>query len=174
MKSIEKRDRPASGEVAQQQSNSSSTTQSKKDKTALSNEDETFQRKHPRSALADSEDGLGVDSFNCKESEEQQNYVEEFASRNPSHNATIEYNPTHRYLELTGLEEVNKGEYDRNLSSHLSPENNLTSPTHLGSHTSHTTNPLSMAEQQLADTRLKLAITESERDELEFRLMQKD
>ena len=65
-------------------------------------------------------------------------------------------------LELIGLDEVNT---DNDLI--LSPASAAPS------HTSHdTASALSMAEQQLAELRLKLAMTESERDELEFRLMQ--
>ncbi len=72
-----------------------------------------------------------------------------------------------QHLELIGLEEVNKSANSRNNTL-----NALVSPANAPSHTSHTTNALSIAEQQLAETRLKLAMTESERDELEFQLMQ--
>ena len=76
---------------------------------------------------------------------------------------------SHRQLELVGLEEVNKSANSRN---NTLGNNALISPANAPSHTSHTTNALSVAEQQLAETRLKLAMTEAERDELEFQLMQ--
>jgi len=70
---------------------------------------------------------------------------------------------------LTGLEEVNKSV----LHKVGGGTNNLISPTNATSHASHTTmNALSIAEQSLVETRLKLAMTESERDELEFQLIQ--
>ena len=76
---------------------------------------------------------------------------------------------------LTGLEEVNKSRIlhsSNNLIVGGGP-NNLTSPTNATSHASHTTmNAMSVAEQSLVETRLKLAMTESERDELEFQLIQ--
>ena len=81
---------------------------------------------------------------------------------------------TNKSVELTGLEEVNKSVHSRNnivvgTGDHI----NLRSPANAPSHTSHTTtNALSIAEQQLAETKLKLALTESERDELEFQLIQ--
>ena len=81
---------------------------------------------------------------------------------------------TNKSVELTGLEEVNKSVHSRNnivLGTH--DHINLRSPANAPSHTSHTTtNALSIAEQQLAETKLKLALTESERDELEFQLIQ--
>ena len=81
----------------------------------------------------------------------------------------IETNQKHQVMELIGLEEVNKGVYSRNITR----GNDLFSPAHAPSHTSHTTDALSIAEQQLAETKLKLFMTEAERDELEFQLMQK-
>jgi hypothetical protein len=75
----------------------------------------------------------------------------------------------HRHLELIGLEGVDKSEYSRE-NHHVSDE--LTPPDHSSAHSSRATIALSMAAQQLAETRLKLALTESERDEFEFRLMQ--
>ena len=79
-------------------------------------------------------------------------------------------------VELTGLEEVNKSMHSMNNvmnhHDHLlrSPATNALSRE---SHNTITTNALSVAEQQLAETRLKLAMTESERDELEFQLIQR-
>ena len=75
---------------------------------------------------------------------------------------------------LTGLEEVNKNVlHSSNNMIVGGGTNNLISPTNATSHASHTTmNALSVAEQSLVETRLKLAMTESERDELEFQLIQ--
>ena len=76
---------------------------------------------------------------------------------------------------LTGIEEVNKSVLHRsnNMIVGGGTNNNLISPTNATSHASHTTmNALSVAEQSLVETRLKLAMTESERDELEFQLIQ--
>ena len=76
---------------------------------------------------------------------------------------------------LTGLEEVNKSvlHSSNNMIVGGGTNNNLISPTNATSHASHTTmNALSVAEQSLVETRLKLAMTESERDELEFQLIQ--
>lgn len=81
-------------------------------------------------------------------------------------------NEAHHRLELIGLEEVNTG--DIYISSRNNVDNDLISPSSEPSHTSQTASiALSIAEQQLANMRLKLAMTESERDELEFQLMQK-
>lgn len=74
----------------------------------------------------------------------------------------------HRHLELIGLEEVEKGACSMN--NHVG--NERIPPPHSSVQSSHATVALSMTTQQLAETRLKLALTESERDELEFRLMQ--
>jgi hypothetical protein len=55
---------------------------------------------------------------------------------------------------------------------------NMVSPLHEDANASQTaaskvtSEELSMAEQQLADMRLQLALTEAERDELEFELLQ--
>jgi len=75
---------------------------------------------------------------------------------------------------LTGLEEVSKNVlHSSNNMIVGGGTNNLISPTNATSHASHTTmNALSLAEQSLVETRLKLAMTESERDELEFQLIQ--
>jgi len=76
---------------------------------------------------------------------------------------------------LTGLEEVSKNvlHSNNNMIVGGGTTNNLISPTNATSHASHTTmNALSVAEQSLVETRLKLAMTESERDELEFQLIQ--
>jgi hypothetical protein len=91
-------------------------------------------------------------------------------SKNRWDGGNIEINRSlHRHLELIGLEEVDKSEYSRE-NDHDS--NELAPPAHSSPHSSHATTALSMASQQLAETKLKLALTESERDELEFRLMQ--
>ena len=76
---------------------------------------------------------------------------------------------------LTGLEEVNKSVLHNRSNNMIvgGGPNNLISPANATSHASHTTmNALSVAEQSLVETRLKLAMTESERDELEFQLIQ--
>ena len=85
-------------------------------------------------------------------------------------------NLSHRQLELIGLEQVhhnNNNGWNGNTISIVDTDH-LVSPTHgvAPSHASQATNVLSIAEQQLAETRLKLAMTESERDELEFQLIQ--
>ena len=64
---------------------------------------------------------------------------------------------SHQNLELIGLEEVNTEQHAQS-----------------SAHSSHATmDALSITAQQLSETRLKLALIESERDELEFQLMQK-
>jgi hypothetical protein len=91
-------------------------------------------------------------------------------SKNRWDGGNIEINRSlHRHLELIGLEEVDKSEYS--MGNHHDG-NELAPPAHSSAHSSHATIALSMASQQLAEARLKLAFTESERDELEFRLMQ--
>ena len=80
-------------------------------------------------------------------------------------------NTSHQRLELIGIEEVNRGENNRSMNIE---NNDIMTPPNARSHTSHTTTAaLSMAERQLAETRLKLHMTEAARDELEFQLMQK-
>ena len=75
----------------------------------------------------------------------------------------------HQYLELIGMEEVDRS----NLSSHDNHNNYVsTNNTNTMSHASQNTTALSIATQELAEMKLKLALTESERDELEFELMQ--
>lgn len=81
--------------------------------------------------------------------------IEELNSPNP-----------HRHLELIGLEELDKSAYGRN--NHVG--NEVGQHAHSSTHSSQQT--LSIAAHQLAKIRLKLALTESERDELEFKLMQ--
>lgn len=97
-------------------------------------------------------------------------------------------NQPHQQLELIGLEKVNNNSgLDENNNHNIdgivgsgngnsisSGVNLLMSPLNAPSHASQTTNALSIAEQQLAETKLKLAMTESERDELEFQLMQQN
>jgi hypothetical protein len=74
----------------------------------------------------------------------------------------------HYYLELIGMEEVDKSICSVNNKNNLDdiPMNNAMS------HASQNTNALSIATQELAEMKLKLALTESERDELEFELIQ--
>lgn len=74
-----------------------------------------------------------------------------------------------QHLELIGLEEVTRGACSMN--NHVGNEC-IVHPPHSSVQSSHATVALSIAAQQLAEARLKLALTESERDELEFRLMQ--
>jgi hypothetical protein len=84
-------------------------------------------------------------------------------------------NSSHRQLELIGLEQVH---HNNNNNGWNGNTINIVDTDHLVSHgvapsyASQATNILSIAEQQLAETRLKLAMTESERDELEFQLIQ--
>lgn len=88
------------------------------------------------------------------------------------------YSTQTRHLELIGMEEVDRSicsvNNKTNLSSHDNT-NNYNNPTNTNamSHASQNTNALSIATQELAEMKLKLALTESERDELEFELMQK-
>ncbi|KAL9190777.1 hypothetical protein ACHAXT_000483 [Thalassiosira profunda] len=70
---------------------------------------------------------------------------------------------TQQKLELIGLEEV-----DKSFSGNNPLGKDFASPNA----PSHASQALSVAEHQLAETKLKLAMTESERDELEFRLLQ--
>ena len=86
-------------------------------------------------------------------------------------------NSSHPQLELIGnLEEVKRNIQSRNNNTVMTHNDDILSPMNAHqSHTSHTTNAaLSIAEQQLTETKLKLAMTEMERDELEFQLMQND
>jgi hypothetical protein len=83
--------------------------------------------------------------------------------------STNQVHHQHQQLELIGLEEVDK-DVNKNkarCSEFLSPANELSQT----SHTDHTS-ALSIAEQRLAEVKLKLSMTEAERDELEFQLMQ--
>eukprot|EP00985_Skeletonema_marinoi_P006459 scaffold2798_cov87-Skeletonema_marinoi.AAC.2 len=87
------------------------------------------------------------------------------------------YNTTqshHHYLELIGMEEVDRSicsvNNKHNLSSH--DNNNVPANNNAMSHASQNTNALSIATQELAELKLKLALTESQKDELEFELMQ--
>lgn len=69
------------------------------------------------------------------------------------------------HLELIGLEEVNT-------NSQCENEHELHAQS--STHSSHATmDALSITTRQLSETKLKLALIESERDELEFQLMQK-
>ena len=77
----------------------------------------------------------------------------------------------HQHLQLIGLEEVTTNEYNRN---NCQCDNEHEQHAQSSAHSSHATmDALSITAQQLAETRLKLALTESERDEMEFQLMQK-
>jgi len=87
------------------------------------------------------------------------------------------YNATHshhHYLELIGMEEVDRSicsvNNKHNLSSH--DNNNVPANNNAMSHASQNTTALSIATQELAELKLKLALTESQKDELEFELMQ--
>ena len=120
----------------------------------------------------------GTTSIAAQEKHDNNLVNDENDETNQSHqnlelNSLEEGKETNKSVELTGLEEVNKSVHSRNnivLGTH--DHINLRSPANAPSHTSHTTtNALSIAEQQLAETKLKLALTESERDELEFELM---
>ena len=76
---------------------------------------------------------------------------------------------SHRHLELIGLDEVDRSVYNRNNQA----DNELEQHAQSSAHSTHSTMALSITAQQLSEMRLKLALTESERDELEFQLMQK-
>lgn len=98
---------------------------------------------------------------------------------NDSSNTTQTHHHHHHYLELTGMEEVDRSicsinnKNNRSSSSHHN--NNIPSTNNaIMSHNdaSQNTNALSIATQELAEMKLKLAFTEAERDELEFELMQ--
>lgn len=104
----------------------------------------------------------------CDERATQHYHPPQDISKNRWDGGNIEISESHRHLELLGLEEVDKSAYSRN--NHVG--NELIPPTHSSAHSSHATNSLSIAVQQLVETRLKLALTESERDELDFQLMQ--
>ena len=103
-----------------------------------------------------------------------------YLSNNDSDNDKI-YNATqpqhHQYLELIGMEEVDRSICSLNNKSNLSSHDNnyiisTNNNNNAMSHASQNTNALSIATQELAEMKLKLALTESERDELEFELMQ--
>lgn len=87
---------------------------------------------------------------------------------------TIDTNSDPRQLQLIGLEKVQINSSWNGDTINMVDTDHLISPAHGGvpSNASYATNSLSIAEQQLAETRLKLAMTESERDELEFQLIQ--
>mmetsp|Transcript_20977 Transcript_20977/g.44904 ORF Transcript_20977/g.44904 Transcript_20977/m.44904 type:complete len:192 (+) Transcript_20977:21-596(+) len=129
----------------------------------LAKQDHLFRRENPQSALEDIVD-VNPDSF-----KENPNPLDEVNHKNLWDDTKREPNQTHQHLELIGLEQV----VNKNVFRNKTLANNLSSPAKPLSHASHTTNALSMTEQQLAETRLKLAMTESERDELEFQLMQR-
>ena len=102
-------------------------------------------------------------------------------SNNDSNNDKSIYNATqpqhHQYLELIGMEEVDRSICSLNNKSNLSSHDNnciisTNNNNNAMSHASQNTNALSIATQELAEMKLKLALTESERDELEFELMQ--
>ncbi len=78
----------------------------------------------------------------------------------------------HHYLELIGMEEVDRSICSVNNKNNLSSHDNNIPTNNAMSHASQNTNALSIATQELAEMKLKLALTESERDELEFELMQ--
>ena len=150
-----------------------------------SNEKQTARIMKPQSALDDTYQvdktthQYGTTSIAAQEKHDNNLVNDENDETNQSHQ-NLELNSleggeeTNKSVELTGLEEVNKSVHSRNnivvgTGDHI----NLRSPANAPSHTSHTTtNALSIAEQQLAETKLKLALTESERDELEFQLIQ--
>ena len=150
-----------------------------------SNEKQTARIMKPQSALDDTYQvdktthQYGTTSIAAQEKHDNNLVNDENDETNQSHQ-NLELNSleggeeTNKSVELTGLEEVNKSVHSRNnivvgTGDHI----NLRSPANAPTHTSHTTtNALSIAEQQLAETRLRLAMTESERDELEFQLIQ--
>jgi len=79
---------------------------------------------------------------------------------------------SHQHLELIGLEEDTTSVYNRRNNSQGDNEHEQHAQS--SAHSSHATmDALSITAQQLSETRLKLALIESERDELEFQLMQK-
>ena len=81
----------------------------------------------------------------------------------------IQQNETPRY-DFIGLDEIDAGGFSHN-SNILSPlnEDGIASQTAASRAVSEA---LSTAEQQLAKMKQQLALTEAERDELEFQLMQ--
>eukprot|EP00984_Skeletonema_dohrnii_P020884 scaffold10292_cov119-Skeletonema_dohrnii-CCMP3373.AAC.5 len=96
---------------------------------------------------------------------------------NESDDSNFNYNATqshHHYLELIGMEEVDRSICSVNNKHNLSSHDNNNVPTNNNalSHASQNTNALSIATQELAELKLKLALTESQKDELEFELMQ--
>ncbi|KAL3765832.1 hypothetical protein ACHAW5_004149 [Stephanodiscus triporus] len=104
----------------------------------------------------------------CNERATQPYLPPQDISKNRWDGGNIEISESHRHLELIGLEEVDKSAYGRN--NHVG--NELFPPALSSAHSSHATTSLSIAVQQLVETKLKLALTESERDELDFQLMQ--
>ena len=153
--------------------------------SSTSNEKKTARMIKSQSALDDTYQvdktthQYGTTSIAAQEKHDNNLVNDENDETNQSHqnlelNSLEEGKETNKSVELTGLEEVNKSVHSRNnivlgTGDHI----NLRSPANAPSHTSHTTtNALSIAEQQLAETKLKLALTESERDELEFQLIQ--
>ncbi|KAL3817317.1 hypothetical protein ACHAXA_003058 [Cyclostephanos tholiformis] len=90
-------------------------------------------------------------------------YYPHYFTKDRWQSGNTEIEKSHRHLELIGLEEI---EMNNNVGNEDIP------PTHSPTQSSNATVALSITTQQLAEMRLKLALTESERDELEFRLMQ--
>lgn len=145
--------------------------------------DDSIQRKHPQSRLYNNDNIADIpNSIACQEKSDPQNNNNAVDKppldpRNPWEDDNTILEPEigqQHHLELIGLEEVNKGAYSRNIITTGGNHNiAASSPANTQlSHASHTTIALSMAEHELAEMKLKLAMTESERDELEFKLMQ--
>ncbi len=112
----------------------------------------------------------------CNECASPQHRPQDIASNNNQWDGTniIDAHLAHRRLELIGLENVHNNNSWNGNTIDIVDTDDLISPARGGapSHSSYATNALSIAEQQLAETRLRLAMTESERDELEFQLIQ--
>ena len=142
------------------------------DKTVMSecqrNNNNITQQMNSRVFTSDNESALPL--------HRPQDILSNNASWDHANNIIESNNSSHRQLELIGLEQVhhnNNNGWNGN-TINIVDTDHLVSPTHgvAPSHASQATNVLSIAEQQLAETRLKLAMTESERDELEFQLIQ--
>jgi len=127
----------------------------------------TPQKETPQSAL-----DVTTDNIMAQDGYEENTKPQSADSWDTNPNNIDTEDQTHQHLELIGLEEVKRNIDLRNATN--AGGNDLLSPARAPSHASHTSNALSMAEQELVDTKLKLAMTESERDELEFQLMQSD
>lgn len=155
------------------------TTANVESSGSMMNDGYSYQRKKnpvPQKLGSSCEHQSEMNRDACNECASHRHQPQDITSNNILRNGTntIDTNSDHRQLQLIGLEKVHiSNSWNSNIIN-MANTDHLISPAHGGvpSNASYATNALSIAEQQLAETRLKLAMTESERDELEFQLIQ--